>query len=93
MSTELLPQLARRPASPQDSPRPAAGAGPYTLAFRRLRRDRVALGFGAIFLVIVLVSPGGLVGLWERAVALVFGRRRGPTDPNPIDVGQVEPSV
>ena len=52
MSTELLPQLARRPASPQDSPRPVAGAGPYTLAFRRLRRDRVALGFGAIFLVI-----------------------------------------
>ena len=52
MSTELLPQLARRPASPQDSPRPAAGAGPYTLAFRRLRRDHVALAFGAIFLVI-----------------------------------------
>lgn len=48
---------------------------------------------GAIFLVIVLVSPGGLVGLWERAVALTFGRRRGPTDPNPIEVGQVEPSV
>ena len=24
---------------------------------------------GAIFLVIVLVSPGGLVGLWERAVS------------------------
>jgi len=52
MSTELLPQTARRPASPQDSPRPAAGAGPYTLAFRRLRRDHVALAFGAIFLVI-----------------------------------------
>lgn len=48
---------------------------------------------GAIFLVIVLISPGGLVGLWERAVALTFGRRRGPTDPNPIEVGQVEPSV
>ena len=41
----------------------------------------------------VLVSPGGLLGLWERAVELTFGRRRGPTDPNPIDVGQVEPSV
>jgi peptide/nickel transport system permease protein len=52
MSTELLPQLARRPASPQDSPRPVAGAGPYTLAFRRLRRDRVSLAFGAVFLVI-----------------------------------------
>jgi branched-chain amino acid transport system permease protein len=39
---------------------------------------------GVIFLVIVLLSPGGLVGLWERIVALVFGRRK---------VGQVEPSV
>jgi len=55
MSTELLPQLARRPASPQDSPRPVAGAGPYTLAFRRLRRDRVSLAFGAVFLVIALM--------------------------------------
>ena len=55
MSTELLPQLARRPASPQDSPRPVAGAGPYTLAFRRLRRDRVSLAFGAVFLVIAAI--------------------------------------
>jgi len=48
---------------------------------------------GAIFLVIVLVSPGGLVGLWERAVALSSRRRRGPSDRTPIDVGQVEASV
>jgi branched-chain amino acid transport system permease protein len=50
---------------------------------------------GGIFLLILIVSPGGLVGLWERLVALTFGRRRGPTDRdrNPIDVGQVEPSV
>ena len=48
---------------------------------------------GAIFLVIVLVSPGGLVGLWERAVNLSYGRRRGPSDRNPIEVGQAEPSV
>ena len=32
---------------------------------------------GAIFLVIVLVSPGGLVGLWEKLVNLVSGPRRG----------------
>jgi branched-chain amino acid transport system permease protein len=31
---------------------------------------------GAIFLVVVLVSPGGLVGLWERAVSLASGSRR-----------------
>ena len=48
---------------------------------------------GAIFLLIVLVSPGGLVGLWERAVSLSSGRHRGPSDRNPIEVGQVEPSV
>jgi branched-chain amino acid transport system permease protein len=48
---------------------------------------------GAIFLVIVLVSPGGLVGLWDRALALSFWRRRGPSNPNPVEAGQVEPSV
>jgi branched-chain amino acid transport system permease protein len=47
---------------------------------------------GAIFLVIVLVSPGGLVGLWERAVQLSYGRR-GPTGRTPIEVGPAEPSV
>ena len=48
---------------------------------------------GAIFLVIVLVSPGGVMGLWERALALFSGRRRNPHDRNPIEVGQAEPSV
>jgi branched-chain amino acid transport system permease protein len=50
---------------------------------------------GAIFLVILLVSPGGLVGLWERIVALASARGGGPTDRGrtPLDVGQVEPSV
>jgi branched-chain amino acid transport system permease protein len=48
---------------------------------------------GAIFLLIVLVSPGGLIGLWERAVNLFSGRRRGPRDRNPIEVGHAEPSV
>jgi branched-chain amino acid transport system permease protein len=54
---------------------------------------RFATLIGAIFLVIVLVSPGGLVGLWDRIVALSFWRRRGPTNRNPIEAGQVEPSV
>jgi branched-chain amino acid transport system permease protein len=49
---------------------------------------------GAIFLVVVLVSPGGLMGLWERAINIFSGPRRGPHDRNPIiDVGQAEPSV
>jgi branched-chain amino acid transport system permease protein len=49
---------------------------------------------GAIFLLIVLVSPGGLVGLWERVTGLASGRHDDdPSDRNPIEVGQVEPSV
>jgi len=43
---------------------------------------------GAIFLVIVLVSPGGLIGLWERLIDLLSGRRRGPVDRLPIEVGR-----
>jgi branched-chain amino acid transport system permease protein len=48
---------------------------------------------GAIFLVIVLVSPGGLIGLWERLIALLSGRRRGPVDRLPIEVGRAEPTA
>ena len=48
---------------------------------------------GAIFLVIVLVSPGGLIGLWERCTAFSRGRRRGPGDREPIDLGQPEATV
>jgi branched-chain amino acid transport system permease protein len=48
---------------------------------------------GAIFLVIVLLSPGGLIGLWERVLNLFSGRRRGPRDRNPIELGHAEPSV
>jgi branched-chain amino acid transport system permease protein len=36
---------------------------------------------GVVFLVIVLVSPGGLVGLWERGRELYGTRRRGPPGP------------
>jgi branched-chain amino acid transport system permease protein len=42
---------------------------------------------GVIFLVIVLVSPNGLIGAWERLLGLVTGRRRDRLDPEP------EPSV
>jgi branched-chain amino acid transport system permease protein len=36
---------------------------------------------GVIFLVIVLVSPTGLIGLWERFLDLLGkGRRGGPAD-------------
>jgi branched-chain amino acid transport system permease protein len=38
---------------------------------------------GIVFLVIVLLSPGGLVGLWERAQERLGGGRRGPPDTVP----------
>jgi branched-chain amino acid transport system permease protein len=48
---------------------------------------------GAIFLVIVLLSPGGLVGLWERGLTLFSGPHRGPRDRTPIETGSAEASV
>jgi peptide/nickel transport system permease protein len=53
MATELSLPQARRPTAQR--PRPAAGVGPYRLAARRLRRDRTALAFGALFLLIVVL--------------------------------------
>ena len=47
--------------------RPPAGVGPYRLGLRRLRRDRTALAFGALFLVIAalcLAAP-----LYARDIA------------------------
>ena len=48
---------------------------------------RFATLIGAIFLVIVLVSPGGLIGLWERAVCASSRARGGP----PIGPDRVGP--
>ena len=39
-----------------DEARSIAGAGPWELAWRRLRRNRVALAFGALFIALVLLS-------------------------------------
>jgi hypothetical protein len=36
---------------------------------------------GVIFLAIVVVSPDGLMGLWDRLLSLVFGRGGGPATP------------
>src|SRR5919202_1453732 len=53
MSTEVVIQPPR-PAT--DAAAPAIeGVGPYRLAARRLRRDRSALAFGALFAVIALL--------------------------------------
>ena len=54
----------RRPPSATGGPRGAAdapdggappGIGPYALALRRLRRNKAALAFGALFLLIVVL--------------------------------------
>jgi branched-chain amino acid transport system permease protein len=43
---------------------------------------------GLVFLIIVLLSPGGLVGLWERVRERLDTRRRGP--PGAVAAGQLE---
>jgi peptide/nickel transport system permease protein len=97
MSTELLPQLARRPASPETS-RPAAGAGPYRLAFRRLGRDRAALAFGGVFVVIAAmclaaplyahyVAHTGPADNHVTDTVRVGGRTRDVVSPEGIPVG------
>jgi branched-chain amino acid transport system permease protein len=48
---------------------------------------------GLVFLLIVLVSPGGLIGLWESAISYLSGRRRGPTDQGSIDVVGARPTI
>ena len=45
----------------------ATGAGPWTLAMRRLRRNKVALAFGVLFILLVLVAV--LAPVWAHDVA------------------------
>jgi peptide/nickel transport system permease protein len=52
--------------------KPAAGTGPWRLAGRRLRRNKVALAFGALFVLLVLVA----------LLAPVFSDRIAETGPN-----------
>jgi peptide/nickel transport system permease protein len=51
-STAVPPELTGEPRAG----RPTAGLGPWQLALRRLRRNRVALAFGALFLVLVALA-------------------------------------
>ena len=48
---------------------------------------------GAVFLLIVLISPGGLIGLWERLLGFVPGHRGSRRPRNPLEAGTAEPSV
>ena len=68
------------------------GAFAFALISDRLQEidvlgSRFHTVIGVIFLVIVLASPGGLIGLWERGVSLVQRRLRPPRpEPEPAAV-------
>jgi len=65
-ATELAHE---RPGARDDdaAPERTAGVGPWRLAARRLRRDRVALAFGALFLVLVALCLGAPI--WANQIA------------------------
>ena len=44
--------------------------------------DRIRTVVGLIFLVIVLVAPAGLMGLWERFTRRISRGRGGPSGPS-----------
>lgn len=49
-SSDLPPEIAH------EERHAAAGTGPWRIALRRLRRNKVALGFGVIFILLVAIS-------------------------------------
>jgi branched-chain amino acid transport system permease protein len=48
---------------------------------------------GLVFLAIVLVSPDGLIGLWERALALTRGRQPGSSRGRAVEARPAEPGA
>jgi branched-chain amino acid transport system permease protein len=58
-----------------------------------ISQERFHTLIGLLFLLIVLASPSGLIGLWERALALISGPRRGPPDRKAVEVQTAEPSI
>lgn len=61
---------------------PTAGVGPYRLALRRLRRNRVALAFGILFVLILAMSAAA--PLYSRYIA-----HTGPNDNHITDTVRV----
>ncbi|MBV8733359.1 MAG: ABC transporter permease [Solirubrobacterales bacterium] len=68
------PLVGRPPAEPEGPS--TVGVGPYRLAFRRLRRNKTALFFGAVFIAIVIVCV--LAPVYSHDVAHI-----GPNVTNP----------
>jgi hypothetical protein len=48
---------------------------------------------GLIFLAIVIVSPDGLMGVWERLTRLFFDVRGGGSAPPPVEVQTAVPGA
>src|SRR5918992_3621233 len=65
--TEFSLDVPRGGGREGERDRPPAGTGPWRLAARRLRRNKAALAFGALFVVIVLVCAAA--PLWANEVA------------------------
>lgn len=63
--------------------RRSAGVGPWRLAMRRLRRNRVALAFGVLFLAMVATSLAAPI--WSKDVAKTSISANHPTDRVTVD--------
>ncbi len=48
---------------------------------------------GLVFLAVVVLSPGGLMGIWERVANARLGRRGGGTPELPVDAQQPAPGA
>jgi peptide/nickel transport system permease protein len=67
------PGLEAEPAVDVEQPQGGAGLGPYRIAWRRLRRNKGALAFGGLFLLIVILCL--LAPVYSHYIAHI-----GPTD-------------
>jgi peptide/nickel transport system permease protein len=72
-------------ASPQAAP--SAGLSPWALARRRLRRNKVALAFGVLFVLLVVVCLAAPI--WASQIADTTPTRNGLSDTITIDGQQV----
>jgi peptide/nickel transport system permease protein len=77
LSTDVATTLARAERPKQ------AGLGPWQLAWRRLRRNRVALAFGVLFL--ALVASALAAPLWAERVAHTTPERNRIADTIEVD--------
>ena len=82
-SSDALGDIARR-----EGPERRAGQGPWQIAYRRLRRNRVALVFGALFLVITALCVAA--PLWANSVADTGPLKNHLTDKVTVDGKQAD---